>query len=207
MGTKRISESAKHLELEWINRAKKGDESAMRSLIDSQKDGLFAFVWRMVRDHHDAEEICQDAFLRAFASIHSFDPRYRFSTWIFTIGYRLALNALRRRRTFVGDVDFAALADEGESVEERVAGTEQAERLRRIVWDAVDRLSDAQKGAVLLFYKQQLGCQDIADVMDIPVATVKSHLHRARARLRELLEPQFSSHSWATDRILRNLAG
>lgn len=204
--THSIPDDDRQRELDWINRAKRRDPDAMRALIDAHKDHLFAFIHRMVRDHHDAEEICQDAFLRAFASIESFDPRYRFSTWIFTIAYRLALNAMRRRKPFTGDVDFASIRDRAESVADHAASTEQAEHLRRVVWGAVNRLSDAQKGAVLLFYKQQLGCQEIAEVMGIPVATVKSHLHRARARLRRILEPQLSSEQMGASRILRNLA-
>lgn len=197
----------KRRELDWIERAQRRDPTALRALVDAHKDQLFAFIWRMVRNHHDAEEICQDAFLRAFSRLDSFDPQYRFSTWIFTIAYRLALNALRRRKPYAGDVDLAKLADGAESVEDRTAATEQARRLRRAVWDAVDCLSDAQRGAVLLFYKEQLGCQEIAEVMETPVATVKSHLHRARARLRQLLEPQLAGDELTNDRILRNLAG
>lgn len=197
----------KRRELDWIARAQRRDPAALRALVEAHKDPLFAFIWRMVRDHHDAEEICQDAFLRAFSKLDTFDPQFRFSTWIFTIGYRLALNALRKRKPYAGDVDLTTFADGAESAEDRAAGTEQARRLRRVVWDAVDCLSDAQKGAVLLFYKEQLGCQEIAEVMDTPVATIKSHLHRARARLRELLEPQLTGDELVNDRILRNLAG
>ena len=55
-----------------VDRAVAGDKAALRELIDQHKDRLFAFIWRMVRDHHDAEDVCQDAFLKAFASLKSF---------------------------------------------------------------------------------------------------------------------------------------
>jgi RNA polymerase sigma factor (sigma-70 family) len=66
-----------------IQRAQRREPAAMRQLIDLHKDRLFAFVWRMIRNHHDTEEICQEAFLKAFAALERFDPTYRFSTWLF----------------------------------------------------------------------------------------------------------------------------
>ena len=95
-----------------ITQAKRGDRVAMRALIDAHKDSLFAFVWRTIRNHHDAEEVCQDAFLRAFTSLQSFSSEYRFSTWLFTIAYRLALNSLRRKKALSGDIAGARKAYE-----------------------------------------------------------------------------------------------
>ena len=142
----------------------------------------------MVRHHHDAEEICQEAFLKAFASLDRYSPQYRFSTWLFTIGYRVCLNHLRRRRFFTGEVDFSELPESSPSQPTGVLESKEVARLKRMVWSAVDRLTAPQRAALLLFYRQDLNCQEIARVMEIPVATVKSHLHRGRNRLRELLE-------------------
>lgn len=189
-----------------IQRAQRRDPAAMRRLIDLHKERLFAFVWRMMRSHHDAEEVCQETFLRAFAALDTFDTRYRFSTWLFTIAYRLTLNFLRRKKPLLADIDFATVAAEGQGAEERCANTEEAQRLKTLVWQAVDRLTPPQRAAVLLFYRQQMGCIDIAEVLDIPVATVKSHLHRARARLKGILEPQLL-REYSADRILRGFAG
>ncbi|MCO6436793.1 MAG: sigma-70 family RNA polymerase sigma factor [Phycisphaerae bacterium] len=171
-----------------VARAQSGDEGAIRALIRAHKDRLFAFIWRMVRNEHDAEEVCQDAFLKAFASLHTFSSEYRFSTWLFTIGYRVCLNRMRKRSVLSGELDTAQLsAASDESGADRLASKEATE-LRGRVWEAVDRLSDAQRAAVVLFYRHEMSCQEIARVLEVPVATVKSHLHRARARLRELLE-------------------
>lgn len=160
----------------------------MRELIDLHKDRLFAFIWRMVRHHHDAEEICQDAFLKAFASLDGFSSDYRFSTWLFTIGYRVCLNRLRRKRALTGELDFTVLPAEHYESPSASAESEEAARLKDKVWQAVDQLSSAQRATVLLFYRQEFSCQEIAHVLELPVATVKSHLHRARLRLRQMLE-------------------
>ena len=170
-----------------VARARANDQAALRALIDAHKDRLYAFIRRMLRDHHDAEEVCQEAFLKAFAALDSFSSTYRFSTWLFTIAYRVCLNTLRRRRALTGEVDFASLPRGGESDDDEVAESEEAARLRGLVWDAVDNLSPAQRATVLLFYRHEQSCHQIAQVLQVPVATVKSHLHRARARLRESL--------------------
>jgi len=170
-----------------IRRARRGDEASRRELVDAHKDRLFAFVWRLLRNHHDAEEISQETFLRAFAALDSFDDQYRFSTWLFTIGYRLCLNRLRRQPPLSGGTDLTQEADHGPGALEALAASEQARRMERLIWQAVDHLSPQQKAAVLLFYREQMACQEIADVLEMPAATVKSHLHRARAKLREML--------------------
>lgn len=193
-------------ELRLIQRAKRQDAGAMRALIDAHKQRLFAFVWRMHRNHHDAEEICQDAFLKAFAAIDSFNPDYRFSTWLFTIAYRVTLNTLRKKRSVSGEMDWTRIASDESGAEEELAATEEAQRLKQLIWSAVDDLTPAQRAAVLLFYKQQMGCQEISEVLETPVATVKSHLHRARAKLKELLSPVLEEMS-GSHRILGELAG
>lgn len=175
-------------EARLIGRARSGDKDALRRLVDLHNDRLFAFIWRMIRNHHDAEEICQDAFLKAFASLDSFSCDYRFSTWLFTIGYRVCLNRMRRRRAVTTDLEWSALPLETESDAAATLESEDASKLKEQVWAAVERLTVPQRATVLLFYRQSMGCHEIARILELPVATVKSHLHRARNRLREMLE-------------------
>jgi len=178
-----------------IRRARRGDSAACRELVDAHKNRLFAFVWRFVRHHHDAEEVCQDAFLRAFAALESFNEKYRFSTWLFTIAYRLCLNRMRRKPAATGGPEIDQVADSQADAAEAVAASEEAQTLKRVIWQAVDQLSGPQKGAVLLFYREQLSCQEISEVLDMPPATVKSHLHRARSRLREILTAELGDQA------------
>ena len=177
------------VEAALIARAQRGDAPSLRGLIDAHKDRLHAFVWRMVRNHHDAEELCQETFLKAFAALDSFNEHYRFSTWLFTIAYRLCLNQIRRKRSLTGEMDFGLLPASDPDTSAQVAESEEAARLKKVIWAAVEQLSPPQRATVLLFYRQEQSCADIAQVLQVPVSTVKSHLHRARARLKELLEP------------------
>lgn len=195
-----LSKLSREQEKILIGRAQGGDRASMRQLVDWHKDRLFAFIWRMMRDHHEAEDVCQEAFLKAFGSLDTFSSEYRFSTWLFTIGYRVCLNRLRRRRMFAADMDLTTVSSGAGSVDNDVVESDEAGRIRTTIWSAVDKLSAPQRAATLLFYRNELGCHEIARVLQLPVATVKSHLHRARVKLKELLESA-PEHEW---RSLRN---
>lgn len=175
------------VERRLIRRAKRGHADAFREIVERFKDRLYAFVHRMVRNHHEAEDICQATFVRAYESLDSYSENYAFSTWLFTIAYRLCLNAIRRRRTISGETHFARVGAHEPDAGVILAGSEEAARLREKVWQAVDSLSPPQKSAVLLFYREGRSCQEIGVVLGIPAVTVKSHLHRAREKLRLLL--------------------
>ncbi len=180
-----------------VERAKRGNAEAFRALVDSYKERLFAFVWRMVRNHHEAEDICQGAFVKAYEALDSYSEKYAFSTWLFTIAYRLCLNHLRKRKAYAGDVDFSRIGADGEDAPRAIANTEEACRLREAIWAAVDDLKPPQKTSVLLFYREGKSCEEIGRVLDMPTVTVKSHLHRARAKLREALQAMFVD-DWTT---------
>jgi len=186
-----------------ITAAQKGCAVSSHRLIAAHQDRLHAFVWRMLRDDHDSDEVCQDAFLRAFSALAGFDFNFRFSTWLFTIAYRLCLNQMRRRRDGAGSVDFATISSSrpnddhaGTNVGDAVANSDEARRLKDAIWDAVEDLAPPQRAAVLLFYREQLSCQQIGKILEMPAATVKSHLHRARGRLRDTLSGQLVE-DWA----------
>lgn len=175
-----------------IARAKRGNADAFRDLVDAYKDRLFAFVWRMIRQHHEAEDIAQATFVKAYEALDSYNERWAFSTWLFTIAYRLCVNRLRKRKPVLGDVDFARIGGNGADVRDTVANTEEARRLRIVIWSAVEKLSPPQRSAVVLFYREGKSCEEIGQVLEMPTVTVKSHLHRARAKLRTSLGAELS---------------
>ena len=133
----------KRMERRLVSNARQGCEESARKLVDSHKDRLHAFVWRILRDNDEADEVCQDAFLRAFSSLDSFSTQYRFSTWLFTIGYRLCLNRLRRRKEMTGEVDFAGLRSSEPEAHEQLAEANDAGACAH----AVLRLSRAQRAS------------------------------------------------------------
>jgi RNA polymerase sigma-70 factor (ECF subfamily) len=164
-----------------------GNQSAAQQLIEDHKDRLFAFVLRLVGNHHEAEDVTQDAFLRAFAALDRFNGQNRFSTWIFTIAYRISLNRIRRKPHASFDAAQIDPSADDPDVSDELANSEEARRFRSAIWREVDKLGPRQKAAVLLFYQQGLRCQEIGEILRVPTATVKSHLHRARMKLRDRL--------------------
>ncbi len=186
-------------ETRLINRAKRGSADAFRTLVDLYKERLFAFVWRMVRDHHEAEDISQTTFVKAYEALDSYSEKYAFSTWLFTIGYRLCLNSLRRRKAYAGDVDFSRVGRAEADAPRALANSEEAHRLRDAIWAAVEQLKAPQRSSVLLFYREGKSCEEIGRVLNMPTVTVKSHLHRARAKLRAALSAELVDDWMALD--------
>lgn len=187
---------ARSEESRLIARAQRGHADAYRELVEAYKDRLFAFVWRMVRNHHEAEDLVQAAFVKAWESLASYSDQFAFSTWLFTIGYRLCLNRLRKKKALSGDTDFSLMSEADSGASDTLANSEEARRLRELIWTAVDDLTPTQRAAVLLFYKEGKSCQDIGTALNMPAVTVKSHLHRARERLRTALRAQLAD-DWA----------
>jgi RNA polymerase sigma-70 factor (ECF subfamily) len=173
--------------LRLIARAKCGHADAFRALVEAYKDRLFAFIWRMIRNHHEVEDICQAVFVKAYESLGSYSEKYAFSTWLFTIAYRMSVNSLRKRRSAAGNLDFASIAHGEADVAETLASSEEARRLRSLIWQAVAELSAPQRSSVYLFYREGRSCEEIGSVLGMPAVTVKSHLHRAREKLRKKL--------------------
>jgi RNA polymerase sigma-70 factor (ECF subfamily) len=177
-------------EAKVIARAKRGNADAFRVLVEAYKDRLFSFVWRMIRNHHETEDLCQAAFVKAYESLDSYSSNYAFSTWLFTIAYRLCLNSMRKKKALSGDMDFSRVGGGEADAAISLANSEEAKRLRGLIWDAVAQLTPPQKSAVLLFYREGKSCQEIGVVLGIPAVTVKSHLHRGREKLRTLLSAE-----------------
>ena len=116
----------------------------------------------------------------------------------------MCLNHIRRRKLLTGEVDFAGLSSEEQDVSDRLAESEEARRLKDKIWEAVDKLSVPQRAAVMLFYREGLSCDEIAKTLEIPMATAKSHLHRARGRLRDSLAGLVKD--WSQVQALREIA-
>jgi RNA polymerase sigma-70 factor (ECF subfamily) len=186
-------------EIRLVLRAKRGHADAFREIVEAYKERLFAFVWRIVRHHHEAEDICQAAFVKAYESLESYSSQYAFSTWLFTIAYRLCLNHLRKHKAVSGEMDFARVGQAGTDASVELADSEEARRLRELIWAAVEKLSPPQKSAVLLFYSEGKSCHEIGLILGMPAVTVKSHLHRARGKLRTLLSAELVDDWMAID--------
>jgi RNA polymerase sigma-70 factor (ECF subfamily) len=171
---------------------------AFETLVERYQNRLMGILFHLVGNREEAEDLCQEVFLRIYRARKGYRPRAKFSTWLFTIANHLALNHLRSKGRNVS-VPMGRTTNDSSAgflVAQQLAGREgtpstqmrQAE-LADLVREAVAVLSEDQKLAVLLNKFEEMSYAEIADVMGRSPAAVKSLLARARNQLREQLEP------------------
>jgi RNA polymerase sigma-70 factor, ECF subfamily len=183
---------------ELVERSRQGDVAAFGRLVAQYQDQVFNTCWRMCGDRTEAEDLTQEAFVRAFQSIGGFWGRAKFSTWVFRIAVNLVISARRKKRNRVtysldeqreGDSGgglrpiMDGLASDEATPERRALDQEQ----RRIVVEALGELDEESRHVVVLRDVESFNYEEIAEILEIPVGTVKSRLHRARLALRERL--------------------
>ncbi len=171
-----------------IERAAAGDRSAAEACIKAHQASLYAYLLRLSGRPEVAEDIVQEAFVRVLTNLSRFDPRFRFSTWLFTIAKRLYMNACERLKpAYDTDAVDAARAN-GHAPDRPAIAAEQAGNTHDALQRALAVLPHDQREIVILFHMLDWSVATIAQHMDMPVGTVKSHLHRGRRRMREALE-------------------
>ncbi len=172
-----------------ISRACRGDRAAAETLIRAHQQSLYSYMLRMTGHPDLAEDVVQEAFVRVLTNLTRFDPRFRFSTWVFTIAKRLYVNACQKQKpAYNSDVVGAWQGKVSEGHEEISDAAETGNVARDALQEALLGLPSEQREIVILFHQQDWPIWLIAQHMDMPEGTIKSHLHRGRKRMRILLE-------------------
>ena len=174
---------------EILDEVRAGNTRAYALIVDRHKDRALTLALRFVGNRQEAEELVQDAFLKAFRNLAQFRGEARFGTWFYRILYNLCMTRLRRRMSAPTMLDvndesvLGILPAEEESVglEERFESSD----LLRFLSLEVDALPPQFKSAVTLYYVQELSYEEIAGVMDVPLGTVKTCLFRGRNLLKK----------------------
>ncbi len=175
-------------------RAQGGDPEALRELIASQQTYVYSIARGMMRNEADAADMTQEAFIRLLRSLHTYRGDTKFTTWLYRLVTNVCLDELRRRGRLMSSLDAApesappepSDSDPWVQPERWASAAESAAELHR----ALGALSTPQRLALTLFYLQDLRYEDIAQVMDLPLNTVKSHIRRAKERLAGILRPR-----------------
>jgi RNA polymerase sigma-70 factor, ECF subfamily len=173
-----------------VRRCQEGDDGAFRELIDCYKDLVFALVARTVQDRAEAEDLAQEVFLRVYRGLPYFRGQARLSTWI----YRITANLCCQERAHrdVPTVPLDERDDEGRLRREPGApdGAFRTLEVRDALEKAIARLPARDRFLVAGHYLKGFRYEDLAEVLDLPLGSVKTQLFRAKRRLRKLLEPE-----------------
>lgn len=186
---------------ELVSLALAGEERAFRELVDRYRARIYTFVLGIVKDREEANDIAQDAFIKVYASLKSYDPSRNFSSWLFKIAQNLAIDYLRKRRheeisldapleSLEGEVGLQ-LASRGLDPDRVVEGLEINEAIEA----AVAGLDPLPRSAILLRHVEGKTYEEIAEILDVPLGTVKTHIFRARRLLREKLKRLLPGHT------------
>ena len=174
-----------------VDRAKAGDRDAFEELVRRHADRLYAVVLRFVADGDEAQEVTQEAFLRAWRSIGRFEGRSRFFTWL----YRIGINEAKRRAARRAPVTVVSLDDApiDEAPDWSAAPDTRFERadLRGVLESAIRSLPGEYRTPIILRDVEGLSTREAAEVMDLGEAAFKSRLHRARLAVRRALDEYF----------------
>jgi len=164
-----------------VERCLAGEAEAFHGLVERYGDALYRLVYRFLGNHHDALEMSQEAFARAWEKLATFDRSRSFRVWLLSVAANLSRDLLRKRgrRGLVHSNDLLRGATGGESPQTDASEREEHERLRA----AVSRLPDDKRLVVILRYFEGLSLAEMEEIVDVPRNTLKVRLHRARKDL------------------------
>jgi RNA polymerase sigma-70 factor (ECF subfamily) len=177
-----------------------GDRDAFGALVLRHQRGLVSYIYRLVGSRDVATDLSQEVFLKVFVSLESFDPRYRFTTWLYRIASNSAIDHLRRKQPRMMSLSQPATSDEV-AAPPALAGTDpsphdvlRGRELESRIGEAIGELPTAYRQLILLRHRQNCRYDEIARITRLPLGTVKNRIFRAReilrARLADVLGPE-----------------
>ncbi|OIU73039.1 RNA polymerase sigma factor SigW [Rossellomorea aquimaris] len=177
-----------------IKQVLKGDQSAFAELVELYKDKVFQICFRMLGNRHEAEDIAQEAFIRAYVNIETFNQNRKFSTWLFRIATNLCIDRIRKKKpdyyldAEVAGTDgltmYSQVAADVQMPEDEVENMELQETIQK----EISKLPEKYRSVIVLKYIEELPLQEISEILDMPLGTVKTRVHRGREALRKQLK-------------------
>lgn len=161
-----------------------GDIEQYRYFVERYHRGLIQHIFNFVRDGDAAEDIAQEAFIQAYIKLEQFNDDYAFSTWLYKIADNLAKRAITKARRTADITEFEDfIPDTRPPTEERIDGLLDKARIQK----AIEQLPPDLRRVIIMYYWDNLSYEEIADVMERPVGTIRTWLHRAKEQLRKEL--------------------
>jgi RNA polymerase sigma-70 factor (ECF subfamily) len=183
---------------EVVAHARKGSERAHRELLSRYERPVFSLIFRMVRDRETAEDLAQETFIKVLNNLDRYSPEFKFSSWLFKIANNLTIDHLRRRRVDTISIEGAPDAITSESAKATsiavVSGDEspleelESRELGSAIERAIGKLRPEYRACIMLRHVEDKSYEEIAEIVKLPLGTVKTYIHRARHELRAALE-------------------
>ncbi len=178
---------------EIIQKVLKGEKNRYSYIIDRYKDRALTLAISILKNREEAEEAAQDAFIRAYNALDKFEGKSRFGTWFYRILYNVCLTRIGRKKE-----DFFNLSSEDDlswrgwagSGDDSALANFEVRDLLAFVRKILKTLPDKYQTIISLFYFQNLSHEEISEITQLPIGTVKTHLHRARAMLQSKLQKE-----------------
>lgn len=165
-----------------VKRVLQGDKDAFRDLYEKYKDKVFATVFRIVGTHEEAVDVAQDVFVKVYHDLEQFKFASKFSTWLYRVAVNFSINRVNERERHSRiEVGLARERDQASGIRD-----ERDELVQKAIMDLNPKL----RAVVVLRYLQGLSYDEIAQVLDLSIGTVKSRLHLAHEALRDVLKPE-----------------
>lgn len=183
---------------ELVRKSKEGDERAFGELISRYESKVYSLALKMVRNPEDAEDVLQDTFLRAYRGIKSFQGASTFSTWVYRITANSALMRLRKKQLPTVSIEDADERETPVNIADWTPGpVEQLlnRELQQVMDEAIQALPPEFRQVFVLRDIEEMSNAEVADILDLSVAAVKSRLHRARLKVRNRIAGYFSENA------------
>jgi RNA polymerase sigma-70 factor (ECF subfamily) len=176
-----------------IARARRGEEAAFAELLRRYRAPVFNLCIRMLKNRDDAEDVAQEVFVKVFGMLERYDEQYAFSSWLFKIAANQCIDFIRKNRVRLMSLD-EPISYGGEEMErqfpdEAPTPVQDIERkeLGAVLLEITDELPPHYRSMIVLRHQEQLSYEEIAQVLDLPLGTVKARIHRARAMMKDRL--------------------
>jgi len=184
----------------FIREALAGDEQAFGKLKQKYHNAIYNLIARMIRDRQEVEDLTQEAFIKAFTSLETFNDEYAFSTWLYKIATNNCIDHIRRKKLQTFSIDKPLASKDGEYSFELPDTSFEPDRelidsqRKAILKKAIESLPPKYRKVIELRHVEEREYQDIAKILDLPLGTVKAHIFRARELLYKYLRDKMRNY-------------
>ena len=172
-------------EQQWIQEVLAGNKQAYAHIINKYKNRLYATILRMTKNPHDAGDLVQEAFIKIYEQLEKYDGRGTFSSWLYRVAFNHCMDEFRKKHYQMKQVEIHdELMEDPKHPEVIFLKKEKSRQLERLI----STLPKDERMIILLRYVNELSYDEISEIADVPVSTVRNKLHRAKKKMRETVK-------------------